>query len=129
MEGLPRPAAAGADDQCGTGDTEVLERFGRCVFTVVRGERLRRLSAPLVLDEERAAAGAIVRSFGVLEAALLTVDVAQRCLPSYSGGAAFEVRISVRWSTSTSSRMLVPPVFCSLATNSARRMSIFPCSR
>src|SRR6476620_5630119 len=35
MEGLPRPAAAGANDQRGAGDAEVLERFCRRVFTLV----------------------------------------------------------------------------------------------
>ena len=79
MERLPRPAAAGADDQRGTRDAQVLERFRGRVFTLVRRERLRRLRPALVLDEERAATSALVRSFGILEAALLTVDVAHWC--------------------------------------------------
>src|SRR5262249_7259482 len=45
------------------------------------------------------------------------------------GGAAFDVRISVRRSTSSWSRTLAPPVFWRRATSSARRMSILPCRR
>ena len=79
MEGLPRPAAAGADDERGARDAQVLERFRGRVVTLVRRERLRRLGAAFVLHEERTATGAVVRSFGILEAAFLTVDVAHWC--------------------------------------------------
>src|SRR6187551_2605605 len=79
MEGFPRSAAARANDQRGSGDAEVLESFGGRVFALVRRERLRRLRAALVFDEKRAATSAVVRSFGILEAALLTVDVAHLC--------------------------------------------------
>ena len=75
MKRLPRPAATGADDERGPGDAEVFEHLRGGVFTVVGRERLRRLRATLVLDEQGSAAGAVVRSFGILEAALLAVDV------------------------------------------------------
>src|SRR5882672_8134864 len=121
MEGLPRPAAAGADDERRTFDAEVFEHAAGCVLAFLGRERLRRLGPAFVLHEQRAAAGTVVRGLGVLEAAFLAIDVTQE------GGAAFEVRISVRWSTSTWSRTLFPFVFCKRATSSARRMSIFPC--
>src|SRR5215212_7432046 len=121
-EDLPGASAARADNERGALDAEALDRLGRRLVALLGREGLRRLGGALLLDEQRAAARAVVRGFGVLEAALLTVDVAQ------AGGAAFDVRISVRWSTSTWSRTLCPPVFWRRATSSARRMSIFPCS-
>src|SRR5207253_9361540 len=106
MERLPRPAATRPDDERRPRDSEILERFGGRIFPVVRRECLRRLGAALVPDEQRAATCAVVRSFGVLEAALLTVDMAHDgCC-----GAALEVRISVRCWTSTCSGTPLPPV-------------------
>src|SRR5262249_53620503 len=120
-EHLSRAAAARPDDERGALDAEVLERLGR-LLALLRRERLRRLGPALLPDEQGAAARAVVRGFRILEPALLAVDVTQ------AGGAAFEVRISVRCSTSTWSRTLWPPVFWRRGTSSARRMSIFPCS-
>src|SRR5438093_1730394 len=74
-ERLPRSPAAGPDYQRGSLDSEIVERGVRRAVTVVRRERLRHLGAGLVLDEESAAARAVVRGFRVLEAALLAVDV------------------------------------------------------
>src|SRR6184192_1279307 len=74
-ERLPRPPAARANDERRPLDARVLERrLGRSVAVLGR-ERLGRLGSRLVLDEERTAAGAVVRGFRILEAALLAVDV------------------------------------------------------
>src|SRR5207237_4959534 len=138
-ERLPRPAAARANDERRTFDGEVLEDRVRRAVAVVWREGLSRLRSGLVLDEQRPAAGAVIRRLRILEAALLAVDMGHVfALPCQAsawlgraqlGGAALEVRISVRRSTSSWSRTLRPSVFCSRATSSARRMSIFPCRR
>src|SRR5919202_1252222 len=101
-----------------------LDAGRRVVGEVLRREGLGRLRAALVLDEQRAALRAVVRGLRVLEAALRAVNEAQAVS---SSGAVFPARIAVSESTSTLSRTPLPPVFCSLATSSARRMSIFPC--
>src|SRR6266511_4835665 len=123
VERLPRPSAARADDQGRPADAEVVERVGGLERGLLGREGLRGLDAAVVLGQQRAAAGAVIGGFLVLEAALLAVDVAH----SVAGGAAFAARMAVRWSTSTWSSTLRPSVFCSRATSSARRMSIFPC--
>src|SRR5439155_20867245 len=93
------------------------------VGDLLRRERLRGLRRGLALLQQRAAAGAVVRGLRILEAALAAVDL------GHAGGLAFPVRISVRRSTSTWSRTLLPPDRCNRATSSARRMSILPCRR
>src|SRR5712691_8192920 len=70
-ERLPRPATAGSDDERGAFDPEVLERSLRRAVAFLRRERLRRLGAGLVLDEQRAAPRAVVGGLRVLEPALL----------------------------------------------------------
>src|SRR5262249_20224998 len=119
-EALPRPAAARPDDERRPFEPEVLvleraDLLGR--------EALRRLDRCLALGEQRSAARAVVGRLRVLEPALLAAD------DVHAGGAAFPVRISVSRSTSTCSRTLRPPDFWRRATSSARRMSIFPCSK
>ena len=122
LEALPRPAAARAHDERRPFQAEVL--MLEVVPDFLRREGLRRFRRMLSLREERAAARAVVRRLGVLEAALLAVDDAHQAF-----GDALPVRMSVRRSTSTWSRTLRPPDFCSRATSSARKMSIFPCNR
>src|SRR5207302_6963583 len=116
-ERLAGAAAAGADDEGRALHPDVAERLEH-LRALLGAEGLRLLGA-LRRVQERTALRAVVRSLRVLEAALGTVDVAH-----WAGGAAFPARISVSDSTLTSSRTLRPPVFCSRATSSARRMSI-----
>src|SRR5947208_1172337 len=117
------PAARANDERRALG-RDLVER-AVLVGDLLRGVGLRRLGAAVVLDEQGSALGAVVRGLRVLEAALRAVDEAQES--PWSGGVAFPARIAVSDSTSTLSRTLWPPVFCSRATSSARRMSILPC--
>ncbi len=105
---IPRSSAAPASSESSTG-------VNVCV-----------VSAGVVLHEQRAAAGAVVRGLRVLEAALGAVDVAHRS-PLRSVASTFRRGSPISDSTSTCSRTLLPPVFWSRATSSARRMSILPC--
>src|SRR5262249_12587641 len=68
------PAAARTDDERRAVDAEIVEHRFRRTVCVVGRERLRRLPG-LVLHEQGATTGAVVRGFRVLEPALLTVDV------------------------------------------------------
>ena len=75
-EVLAGPPSAGADDERRPVGREVVQG-PVLVGELVRRERLRRLRAALVLDEQRAAFRAVVGSLRVLEAALGAVDEAQ----------------------------------------------------
>src|SRR5512142_1373167 len=76
LEGLPRPAAARADDERRPLHADVAERLEELV-ALLGAEGLRRLAA-LRPREERAALRAIVGGLRVLEAALRAVDVAHQ---------------------------------------------------
>src|SRR5262249_28136029 len=71
MERPPPSAAAAADDERRSLDPEVVERVTSSAFGVLRREGLRRFGGALLLDEERAATGAVVRGLRILEAAFL----------------------------------------------------------
>src|SRR6266542_2804996 len=120
-EMLARAAATGAHDERRPLGLEVVERDRSLVGDVLRREAHRRFPAGLALDEQRAALGAVIGGFRVLEAALGTVDMA------HSGGAALPARMAASRSMSTCSRTLLPPVSRSRACSSARSRSIFPC--
>src|SRR5213076_1475098 len=108
------------DDERGAVDAEILDRI-EALGHLGSGERLGRL--PLLGHDERSAAlRAEMRGLRVVVPALRAVDVRHQ-----AGGAALPVRMSVSESTSTASSTLLPCVSWSLATSSARRMSIFPC--
>src|SRR5438067_633769 len=148
-EALPRPAAAGPDDERRA--LEPFDGIARELADILRGKGLRRFHAGFTLLEQGAAARAVVCGLRVLEAALRAVNVTQALAPdscdehrartparslqpnrtrsvwdNYDSGDDFPARISVRRSTSTSSRMLRPPERWSRATSSAPRMSISP---
>src|SRR6266545_4519562 len=74
-ERLPRAAAAAPHDERRPLDADLLERGLPFLERLVGDEAHRRLTA-LLFREQRAALGAIVRRFRVLEAAFGTVDVA-----------------------------------------------------
>src|SRR6476659_4034885 len=101
-----RSATARAHDERRHFQAEVL--MLQVVADFLWREGLRRLRRMLSLREERATARAVVRRLRVLEAALLAVDDAHQAF-----GDALPVRMSVRRSTSTWSRTLRPPDFCS----------------
>src|SRR5262249_51636689 len=86
-ERLPRPATARAHDERRAVDPELLEVGLLLVVGLLGCECHRRLTV-LVADEQRAAAGAVVRGLRVLEAAFRAVLVA------HAGGAALPVRMS-----------------------------------
>src|ERR671936_2074148 len=77
MERLPHASAAGANDERRPADAELVEGIGRRELALLGREGLRRLGAVFLFHEQCAAAGAVVRSLRVLEAALLAVDMAQ----------------------------------------------------
>src|SRR5919197_5533732 len=125
-EVLARAAAPGTDHERRPLGAEILERHRALprLPCFVRRVAHRRFGARLVLDEQRAAAGAVVGGLRVLEPTLGTVDMAH--YPS-AGGAALPARIAASRSTSTCSSTLLPPVSRSRAWSSARSRSIFPC--
>src|SRR5436190_11133007 len=100
QEVLAGTPPARADDECRPLGAEVLERDGCIVSPLLRRVAHRRLAPGLVLDEQRAATGAVIRGLRVLEAALRTVDVAHSSLR----GAALPARIAASLSMSTCSR-------------------------
>src|SRR5919198_1346162 len=120
VEGLPRPAAARADDERGALDAEILEGLRRVLPVALLGEVRHRGLGAAVPHEEGAALGAVVRGLRVLEAALGAVDVGH----SGFGGGAFAARMSVSRLTSTSSSTLFPPDSRRRATSSVRSMSM-----
>src|SRR5262249_62023570 len=145
-----RPAAAGPHDE--RRPPEPLDRLARELADLLGREGLRRLGARLALLEQRAATGAVVRGFRVLEAAFRAVNVTQPLAPdssdeqrprtparflqpsqtrsvcdNYRSGDDLPPRIPVSPPTSTSPSTLRPPDRWSRATSSALRMSIFPC--
>ena len=81
QEVLARTTPTRADDQRRPLGAEVLEGDGCLVSPLLRRVAHRRLAPRLVLDEQRAAAGTVIRGLRVLEAALRAVDVAigSRC--------------------------------------------------
>src|SRR6266508_685239 len=74
-ERLPRPAAARAHHERGTLDAKVGERERVVLGDFLRREGHRRVRARLVVNQQRAALGAVVGRFRILETALGTVDV------------------------------------------------------
>src|SRR4029453_14293 len=72
-ERLPRSPAPGADDQGGTLDTQLSQRDGVVVRDVLRREGHRRVRARLVVNEQGATLGAVIRGFGILKAAFGTM--------------------------------------------------------
>src|SRR6266511_2261183 len=78
VEHLARSASSGANDERGSLDAEILERLGGCIVPVFGREGLRRLGAAFVLHQQRSAPRAVVRGLGILEAALLAINVTHK---------------------------------------------------